>query len=463
MTHFIAFVALALSIDTAHAEIPPRPDELSKAYEAALTELRAGEDRQSIADRLKPVVEKYSASNYARIARPFLIDLIASAKIPPATSDDPLEKRLADSRVPFQLVKNAGNWDRSLQAFVEKEVTDSVAQLVVADRKVISRLVPLLADRSPVRCDDLSEAFDLKRMTSQPRVCDVALALIEYHAKARFHHDTIQGTYLHQLPDAEREEVAERVTAWWADVKEKSVVAGVRAQLVHGRSYPETVWMATTLARLAEGQETDDREFALNVLREMVKEHRHNHVGAYAANELAELGDTSAVDIFYDEWKLWLGRGGLIHDPQIAFYLCAHGGRREWELLHAISLAELRDARGPAAGDVWAHAVSSREAGTNPYAIPILGLALDRTGYVGSHRIQDNSLEYSSADTACEKFQKQVGKDFEHRNDGLASDRLAAIKKAQAWWDDEGKAKYCFDYIEKEMVPANSASSRPNR
>jgi hypothetical protein len=62
-----ALVVLAWSAGLARAEIPPPPDALSKAYNAALTELRAGEDRQSIAGRLKPVVDKYPASDYARV------------------------------------------------------------------------------------------------------------------------------------------------------------------------------------------------------------------------------------------------------------------------------------------------------------------------------------------------------------------------------------------------------------
>ncbi len=450
----VAFVVLVLSTSSAWAELPPPPDELSKAYDNALAELHAGKDRQSIADRLKPVVEKHPTSYYASIVASFLRDLAASAKKAPAEPDDPPEQRLAETRVPLHLLWLAENWDKPLKAFVAKEPEDPTAQLVAADRTVIDRLIPLLADRQPTRCDN-SNPFG--RPTQQPRVCDLALGLIEYHAKARFYHDTIQGVYLHQLPEAEREKVANRVTEWWEEVKDKSVTAGVRAQLVHGRSYPETVWMAKTLARLAEGQETDDREFALNVLREMVKQFRRHHVGAYAAEALAELGDKSVVDIFYEEWKSSLGRRGLIHESKIAFYLCKYGGRREWELLHAISLAEFRNGKGPSAGAVWACVVNSRPADANPYAIPILGPALDQTENTGSRAIDGGSQSFSYADKACELLQKQVGKDFGYRRNGTAAERLAAIKQAQGWWDAEGKTKYTFDYIEKNMVPGDAA------
>ena len=449
-----------MCIGSAGAEIPPRPDELSKAYESALARLRAGKDRQHIAELLKPALEMNPTSNYASLAGPFLLDLAASAKNVPAQPGDPPEKRLADARAPFYLLKSAENWDAPLKEFVAKEPDDPAAQIVAADRAVIARLIPLLADRSPTRCND---SFHFHWATPQSRVCDLALALIEYHGKVRFHHDQIQGVYLHQLPNAERERVTKRVAEWWAEVKDKPVAAGVRAQLVHGRSYPERIWMAKTLAQLGAGQKTDDREFALNVLREMVRENRRGHVGAYAANALAELGDTSAVDIFYDEWKSWLGRPGLIHESSVAFYLCKHGGRREWELLHAISLSELRDGKSPGAGAVWACAVSSGRAGANPYAIPILALALDQTQYTGSRWVDGAAQSFSAADTACEQLQKVLAKDFGYKLNGAPAERLAAINKAQAWWLAEGQAKYNFDYIEKEMVAKAPPASQPKK
>lgn len=452
----VAIVVLALFVCPVRADLPPRPDELSKAYEAALAELRAGKDRQSIADRLKPAVEQHPASSYASLVAPFLVDLVASSKQAPGKPDDPPEKRLADTRVPLHLLRYAENWDKALKKFVADEPDDPAAQLVTAERAVIARLIPLLADRSPTRCND---SFSLRWQTPQPRVCDLALALIEYHGKVRFHHDTIQGVYLHQLPDAEHEQVTKRVSEWWEEVKGKSVAAGVRAQLVHGRSYPETVWMAKTLAQLSAGQKSDDREFALNVLREMVKQDRRGHVGAYAADALAELGDTSAVDLFYDEWKSWLGRRGLIHESKIAFYLCKHGGRREWELLYAISVSEVRDGKGPGAGAVWACVVNSGRAGAKAYAIPILALALDRTENSGSRFVDGASQSFSYADKACEQLQILLAKDFGYKLNGTPAERLAAIKQAQAWWLAEGQAKYSFDYIEQEMVSKDAAAS----
>ena len=108
-----------------------------------------GKDRQSIAERLKPAVEKHLASSYASLAGPFLVDLAASAEQAPAKPGDPPEKRLADTRVPLHLLRYAENWDKALKKFVADEPDDPAAQLITAERAVIARLIPLLANRSP--------------------------------------------------------------------------------------------------------------------------------------------------------------------------------------------------------------------------------------------------------------------------------------------------------------------------
>lgn len=452
MTIRAALVVLATIIGSARAEIPPPADELSKAYDTALVELRAGKDRQKIADRLKPVVEEYPGSHYMPLAGPFLRDLTASAKNPPGMPGDRPEERLADTRVPFHLLKYAANWHPALTTFAAQQPKDPVSQLVAADRAVIDRLIPLLDDRSPARCNDPFLSFDWT--VPQARVCDVALTLIEYHGKVRFHHDNVQGTYLHQLPDSKLEQVAKDVAAWWKEVKDKTVAAGVRAQLERRRPDTDWVWMAKTLARLAEGEKTDDREYALNFLRELVKQNRSTR----AADALAELGDTSAVDVFYDAWKSGLGRPGRMHDSGVAFYLCRHGGRREWELLHAISLSEVDGGKGPETGAVWSCVVNSGAG--SPYAIPILGLALDQTKITGSRSVESGVQSFSYADTACELLQKLVGKDFGYDRNGTSAERLAAIKRAHDWWNAEGEAKYSFDYIEKRLVRADAPARK---
>lgn len=437
------------------ADLPPPYDELSRAYAAATSALCNGGDRQSIVDDLEPVVVRHSESPYAQLARPFLIDLAMSAKRPLIGRDAPPEERLADTRIPLHLLRHDGNWGEPLKHFITKDPEDPASELSSADRSVISRLIPLLTDRSPTRCPVSTAVRDWA--TPQPRVCDLAMAIIEYHGKVRFCSD------LNELPAGDHKKVIERVATWWQEVKDKSVTAGVRAQLAHGRTYGETVWMARILAKLAEGSETEDRAVALDVLRRMVAENPRNYAGAYAADALADLGDTSPVEVFYQEWKSWLGRPGLIHNSHIAFYLCRHGGRREWELLHTISVDEVSNRKGPGAGAVWACVVNSEVADTNPYAIPILALALNQVENTGSRWVENGSQAFSYADTSCELLQKQVGVDFGYKRTGTTEERLAAIKKAVSWWEAVGGTKYEFDNIERELKAPDSPSSKPTR
>jgi hypothetical protein len=432
------------------AEPPPLTDDVSKAYDAALTDFLAGKDKQTIVDRLKPAVANNRDSYYHKRAAEFLADLSAAAKTPPVPADAGPERRLAETRVYFCLLAYSENWEGSLKPYAKKEPTDPVCQLLAEDRTVIGKLLPLLDDRTPTRCADLGIRVNTSHLPVQPRVCDVALAIIEYHSLCRFHHDTVAGYELHQLPADKRETVAKRIGEWWEENRTKSVAAGVRAQFPHA-NYSAQIWMAKTLVRIGKEQKTDDEEFGLKALRTMVKQGRRGG-GVYAANALAQFGDFSPVDVFYDEWK---SVPELTHDPQITFYLCDHGKRREWELLHTISLEEKRDGKGPSGGAVWSCVVNSGTAKTNPYAIPILGLALDQTENTGSRTVENGTQSFSYADTATESFQKQVGKDFGYKSAGTAQERLAAIKKAGTWWEAEGKAKYTFDYIEKNLKPDN--------
>ena len=111
-------IVFAMSVGLGWEDSLFPPDELSKAYDAALADLRAGKDRQSIADRLKPLVDQNAKSPHAGKARNFLLDLIASAKNPPVKMGDPPEKRLADARMPYHLLKYDQIWEAPLKAYM---------------------------------------------------------------------------------------------------------------------------------------------------------------------------------------------------------------------------------------------------------------------------------------------------------------------------------------------------------
>jgi hypothetical protein len=459
MRAFIALFALTLTVPyvPALAEDPPPADELLIAYFTAVSDLRAGKGRQQIADRLKPVVTKNGASSNFTLVSEFLADLTESAKSAVKAEDEP-EKRLADSGIEWFVVTIAENWDVPLKAQLKRDPKDPACQLIAMDRTVIGLLVPLLNNRFPTR---VSSGSDHGWPFHQPRVGDVALSIIEYHSLCRFHHDMTFGKVLHQLPADSREEIISRVDQWWKENKNKPVTAGIRAEIPHAESYPAKVWMAKNLIRLDNNSASGDKEFGLNVLRGMVKQNPRNHLGAYAAEALAEFGDTSALDVFYEEWQTWLGRHALILEISIAIYLRDHGNRREWELLHAIATEEIRDGNRPGQNVVWPTIAGGGKAETNPFAIPTLGLALGQTKVINTRQIEKvGAQSFSMADIATEFLQKQLAMDFGYHRSGTDDERSAAIQKAQQWWLREGKSKYSFDYIESHLGPAKTPPSR---
>jgi len=460
MRAFIAVVVLTLAFPyvTAWAEDPPPPDELLSAYYTAVGELCAGKDRQPIANRLKPFVAKNRASSNYTLVNEFLADLTESAKGALKVGGEP-EKCLADTGIEWCVLTIAENWDVPLKAQLKRDPKDPANQLIAMDRTAIGRLLPLLNNRFPTRVNSGKQSDGWP--FHQPRVGDVALAIIEYHSLCRFHHDMTFGKVLHQLPRDSREEIIARVEEWWKENKDKPVTAGIRAQIPHAESYAAKVWMSKNLIRLDQNPTSGDKEYGLNVLRDMVKQNRRNVVGAHAANALAEFGETSVLDFFYEEWKTWLYRHPLILDTSIAIYLRDHGNRREWELLHAIATVEIREGDRPGQNAVWPTIAGGGKAETNPYAIPTLGLALGQTKVINTRQIEKvGAQSFSMADIATEYLQKQLAMEFGYNRSGTADERSAAIQKAQQWWLREGKSKYSFDHIESHLVPAKTPPSK---
>jgi hypothetical protein len=429
--HLFAVFLLPVIPGSLCAEPPPLWDGLSDAYHKAGGDLAKGEDRLKVLESLKKAIAAHPESHYLPYARPLAADLEWAVRNQPEKDVGPAG-RLGETRLHF-----SADWPPR-PAELEKAGDDPVARLLKRDRSVIGELIPALRDRTPTRTGFPSAS--VRAVDTLPRACDVALEVIEYHSRCRFAGTNGRGARFHQFPEADREKAVRRVEEWWKENKDKSVAAGIRDQIGHADWYPDKVWMAKTLIRIGEQQKTDDKEYGLKVLREMVRQYGRHHVGLYVANVLVEFGDTSAVDIFYNELSIHRRDVG---DGLIAQYLCAHGGRREWEYLHFMSIHELDGGRGPAMGAVWAAVVNNGKADSNPYAIPILGLAVSEKAVTASR---------SHAETAVEYLQKQTGKDFGFKRDGTPDERAEATAKAQKWWALEGRETYTFDYIEKNLV-----------
>jgi len=291
-----------------------------------------------------------------------------------------------------------------------------------------------------------------------PRVSDVALNIIEAVSRCKFHRATWADD--REMTTVERRDrLTEHITQWWRENKGKSVAEGIRTQIPHGDSYTR-VTMAENLIRVAGETRPEDREYGLGVLRNLSKDPYSS--GAAAANALAKYGDFSPVEEYYEQFGVWLNTRGRLWDGTLPgmFYLAEHGGRKEWELLCKVAAHDIESANE---GKAWGrHAyvlrslVNASRAQSSPYAIPLLGMALSDKEMTGSRWINEKigGQSFSKADQATEYLQMLTGTDFGYHVDGTSAERIAAIERAQKWWTDEGKAKYTFDYIEKNMKPS---------
>jgi hypothetical protein len=380
------------------------------------------------------------------MAAQFLTDLRDSIGDPPGRDATP-DERLADTRIRPWDIQRSENWAGGDKAFLKADPNDPAYQLLIRDRKVIDKLIPLLKSRAPTRSES-PPVMVIGGNYPQPRVCDVALTIIEYHGCCRFFDDPHTGAYFHQLPADRRDKIIQRVRDWWAENKDKSVAAGIRAQFPHAGTDSARVWTARALVKVGEGLKTDDKEFGLKRLREMVDPKRWSYTSGQAATALGEVGDTYALDLYHDELKA--GRGSSYDRAGLAMYLREYGRRRDWELLTAIAEAEFRAGLGPDDHAAWWIVMWGEKSDRNPYAIPIIALSLPFVDRDGKHAL-------SSAQRSLTALRRQLGKEFGYKPGGTEADLRAAIAKARAWWDAEGKATYTFDYIEKNLVPAKAA------
>jgi hypothetical protein len=440
----VLVLTMVLAPGAASAELPIPWDEILHAVHRAGIDLAKGEDRAGVLEDLDRAIAAHPESEHLERARRLRADLafsIEAARAGAGSSGEgfpPTGPALMETAFPLHL---AYYFNRDhLPRFFEEKPDDPMTLVLTADRHVVEALIPLLGDPSPTR--SYVELFVSPPLPSVPRVSDVALSAIEYHSRCQFRDSSDLGKGFHELPSYVRKATIERIREWWEENRSRSVADGIRAQLPRA-DFPGQVWMARNLAAV-EGE----RELALEHLRSLVRRGSESSA-AYAAETLAELGDLSAVDILYERWKHVgnvAGEGPF--QSSTVYFLMSHGGRREWQLLHRIAEIEVRDGLAPGTARVYAAVVRSRTAATCPWAIPTLALALKDTELSGSRSLEGvDSQPFALADNAAERLQDLTGVAFGYRPEGSVEERLAAIERARAWWEAEGRERYTFDFI----------------
>jgi hypothetical protein len=229
----------------------------------------------------------------------------------------------------------------------------------------------------------------------------------------------------HMTPADVRKECADRIEQWWREYKDRPPGAGIRSQLPFAASYRDTIAMAESLIGTGDPQ---DRELGVKLLMEISRRHREPWQASEAATALWYAGEAAALSSFYDEWNAHLGRPGLDLHPYITWYLCKHGGRREWELLYRLAGSPAHPGE-----DLVRDVVNSSCAHLTAYAIPVLSVALSVTKHP----------DVATRALAC--LQKLTRKDFGPGQHG--------VEAAKRWWLAEGRNEYTYDLIETKLKP----------
>lgn len=445
----IGVVGLFPLLSAAEEEIVPY-DDLPHAVERTGKGLASGESRKALLSLLERAIEANPKSAYLSLAQSLAADLNQSTNKAEGLRAEVEhvrkrpERYLMESNVPVHLLLYRANWPAALGDYRGRHPDDPAVLLLTSGRDTIPRLIPMLEDRSPVR----SFQNHFRGVPRIPRTCDYALLLIEDHSRCRFHGHYGSGRYFHQQPDEERKSTIEHVKRWWGQNKMSSVAAGIRNLLQSGWEIGK-IEMAQNLVALGDA---DDTEFAKQLLREMTSKFPGHIV---AARALAQYGDLSPLEMYYQKYEESLHKGGIIYDSYVVFYMTDHGGRREWELLTKIAEREIEKGLEAGHARVWPALVNCGKSRSSPWAIPALGLALSQTKTSGSRSLagMKGSQAFSYADVAAELLQEQTGEDSGYAPADSPEKRAAAIRRAQAWWKNTGKSKYTFDAIARQIKP----------
>ena len=397
--------------------------------------LAKGDDRQKILEEFNAALGKYAKEDVLQYGKRLSTDLAESIKTAARADEPDPVKRFAETKLPRNLLRFYHVDLKRFRQFATDNPTDPAAQIISADRKIIERLLPALQNRAPTRGYSGADLGDTPYVA---RVSDCAIALIQFHSLCVFY-DNSSGGWFHtfdqwnQKKDRQKE-VIEEVNAWWTACRDKSVTEGILAHLPQATSRAQAQ-MVKNLLELGRNGDNTAQKAAVQTMRGLLR--GTNDERFEYANTLAKIGDFTALDIFYDELKI----RSPMKVPNIIF-LAKHGKQREWELLVNTYPHE--------SVNIFV-CPRSVEAAKVPYAIPILGVALNRTEVRVIQRFPEKET-FSPAELATEFLQIQTGVDFGYSARAPEPQRAAAIKKAQQWWAAEGKAKYTLDYIEKEMM-----------
>lgn len=461
---WLAGVGLIAAPLVAHAD----PDPIGPAaqtVERAGRELRAGRPRTEVLAELRTGMRAARRTDdLFGVAVELAIDLEDSIQ----REDLRTAERLDPNRVPERFLADSRwipvRWDPATErrmtwrSSFARVLRDPAKPLLAENRVVIERLLPLLDDRSPTRGFVRPPG---NRWIGVPRVCDLALSLIEFHARVWFYDPFTGVPLLSMHPPAFQDQVGERARRWWEQARSLSIADGVRLQLPASAGF-----LRANLAEslIAIGEEEGDAALQAEgrgLLAGMLETTggAADALTRHLVERLARDGDPRGVEPLH---RGLVERQGYRYPlaPEAIDYLARYGGRREWELLTAWA-REGYAARGPAPFRAVVGPALVRAAADHPtpWAVPALALALDAPGERSAPGPADPEPDPRLAGQAVTTLQVLTGQDFGHGAGADAATCLVAVARARRWWASDGQARYTFDAIAARLDAAAKASA----
>lgn len=498
----LTLLLFSLFYGNVNAETIPYEEEMPAIRKMA-DDLALGIDRQVVLEQLNLAIEKdfqkspfeimlwgkpfRSFTNHSRErAKRLRDDLAESIKLAKARKNSPWNiyrlfyQNLMETKCPISYITHSYKWDK-LANFIRKNPHDPMSILLKMNQsEAMAALYPMWTDRSPVRSYQPPRfIFSIRDYQSKiPRVCDMALAAMEFHTQKQFKPQIKinQRKEFHTWTFEEQYQLVRQIKKWRNKNQEEQLADIVKKQLSeticknftnvaqnqHLDRYDfELAWHAYRLIKLTGKKTEADRTYGTELLLSMVR-NKSGRVAVCAANLLASLNNHSATDIFYNRMKKKLDSKELANTNNMVQYLAIYGGRREWELLHSLTDLDMQK-NDPVKSYFKVSEVLKERNKTKSLqlTIPCLAQMLTQKRIINNRTINNIEQRYTYADTAIERLQILTKEDFGYQADSPQKERTAAITKAQNWWIATGKKKYSFDNIEKQLKQIVKTETQP--
>lgn len=418
----MAIAACALSVAALGAPtLPNVPEQVSAAVASfqqateTMTQFAGGGTRAELLAKCKAALAEGRSDSYEAEFRS-LVDALQHEPAPPKGYDKPPAQRTAEETIRAAIYDLNGDRPYKQDDVLPRDV------ILAAGTAALGPLMEALDDATPTRAigeeEGPSTAILLRRE-------DVALHYIEKIAGTTlFKRTQGRGGQFHN--DPQRAMFVVTIRAWWEQAK--------------GKSQADLLRMAAT-----------------------------------GESELLDIAELVGPETVRDQVLTWLGRENASCDGPLAL------GIRQLDPPSILrpALERFRNHKAHALdynllarwGDQAIYRELASQAAADPAPWGEENLAEDVARYgqnwgiplLATMLTQTNGKQYgpgqvlSPADFAMNHFQKLVGKDFGYDFRGPQAERLAAIKKARAWWDGEGKTaladkiKEPHDYVPTDV------------